>query len=284
MLEAFKVQDITALDGDTFTVRVRPIVARLPLRLRSPDVLYYQATDCPSNKRVKRRRQSSRATESCLSPTNADNGSLPDTDHNDAQEQHTASKKEKQRKIESSKVPVEWLDRILETSYGTRNPISPKLCVSKATMAFLHKSKTCIFVGHSRADNLPGPLRCYPGFRAALVDICDRFGHFYAPFAAYNAHTREITLFPSGTPRPTYKFLDADTAYFDLELARSAWVRPAADDAARTFTVRKGTSPETSEGLTEVSDRSQADSDETLATELEGVAPDEPDEQKKRTA
>ena len=89
-------------------------------------------------------------------------------------------------------------------------------------MAFLCKSKTCFFVEFPKGLNVPEPLRCYPGFKAALEDICDRFGSFYAPFAAYNCVTRMITLYARETPRPENKFIDEDTAIFDLEKARSA--------------------------------------------------------------
>ncbi|KAF2970592.1 hypothetical protein GQX73_g2968 [Xylaria multiplex] len=182
--------------------------------------------------------------------------------------QHTTYQEEKFRINDSSRHPVKWLDRVLETSYATRNPISPKICVSKAAMELHYKSKTCIFVEFPRNRQLPEPLRCYPGFKAALEDICDRFGYFYAPFAAYNAHTRTITLYVMGASRPENKFIDEDTALFDLWRARSAWVQSTPTCATSTDEVN-GASRDTSEDLTESSDRSQADSEETWATEFE---------------
>ncbi|KAI0460474.1 hypothetical protein F5B21DRAFT_498417 [Xylaria acuta] len=266
--EAIKVQNTTALNGESFTGGVRPIAARLPLRLRSPDSLFHKAAGYPVYKRARGQHEGSRAKTSNPSTLETEKDS-PQTDHNGPHQQHTTLNQEKPQRCDSSKHPVEWLDRVLETSYATRNPISPRLCVSKATMEFLRRSKTCIFVESPRKEGLPEPLRCYPGFRAALEDICDRFGNFYAPFAAYNAHTRMITLYTADTVRPRDRFIDEDTALFDLETARSAWVRPAVNHVLSTNVAEKSTSPETSEDLTEASDGSAAGSEETLATELE---------------
>ncbi|KAI1751432.1 hypothetical protein F4782DRAFT_183706 [Xylaria castorea] len=278
--EVIKVQNTTALNGESFTGHVRPIVARLPLRLRSPDSLFHKATGYPVYKRARGQREGSRAKESYPSTIHTEKGS-PQTDHNKPHQQHTTSNQETSQRCDSSKHPIKWLDRILETSYATRNPISPRLCVSKATMEFLRKSKTCIFVESPRHEGLPEPLRCYPGFRAALEDICDRFGNFYAPFAAYNAHTRTISLYTTDTVRPKDRFVDEDTAFFDLETARSAWVRPAVNHVLSTNVTEKGTSPETSEDLAEASDGSRAGSEETLATDLEERELDELEEAEK---
>ncbi|TRX94804.1 hypothetical protein FHL15_004265 [Xylaria flabelliformis] len=250
------------------TGHVRPIVARLPLRLRSPDSLFHKATGYPVYKRVRGQREGSRVKEPDPSTMHTEKDS-PQTDHNKPHQQHTIKNQEKSQRCDSSRHPIRWLDRILETSYATRNPISPRLCVSKATMEFLRKNKTCIYVEFPRHEGLPGPLQCYPGFRAALEDICDRFGNFYAPFAAYNAHTRMITLYTTNTVRPEDRFIDEDTALFDLETARSAWVRPAVNHVLSTNVTEKSTSPATSGDLTEVSDGSLAGSEETGATDLE---------------
>ncbi|KAI1743675.1 hypothetical protein F4680DRAFT_444950 [Xylaria scruposa] len=277
--EVIKVQNTTGLNGESFTGHVRPIVTRLPLRLRSPDSLFHKATGYPVYKRVRGQREGSRLKEPDPSTKHTEKDSQQ-TDHNKPHQQHTTSNQEKPQRCDSSRHPIKWLDRILETSYATRNPISPRLCVSKATMEFLRKSKTCIFVDVPRHEGLPEPLQCYPGFRAALEDICDRFGNFYAPFAAYNAHTRTITLYTTDTVRPEDRFIDEDTALFDLETARSAWVRPAVNHVLSTNVTEKSTSPETSGGLTEASG-SRAGSEETRATDLEERELDELEQDEK---
>ncbi|KAI3343845.1 hypothetical protein F4824DRAFT_441452 [Ustulina deusta] len=276
---AIKVQNITALDGEFVTGCVRPIVARLPLRLRNPDMLCHKATSHPVNKKLEAQWESSRVSAS-------ENNSSRTNDENEPprRQQYTALREEKFRTTSCSRHPVEWLDRVLETSYATRNPISPKLCVSKAAMEFLRKSKTCIFVEFPRHLNVPEPLQCYPGFRAALEDICDRFEDFYAPFAAYNAHTRMITLYASGTPRPQHKFIDDDTAIFDLGIARSAWVRSTVIYAPSSTATTKSTSRDTSEDLTEASDNSQASSEETLVTDPEDEESEGPEDTNKAEA
>lgn len=209
MLGTIKVQNIAGLDCQVYASNARPIIARRPLRLRSPDALYHRAADVPVSNMVKGQHGGFRNNTSGLSTAN--------TESNSPQPEEKIS-----NPTGSSRHPVAWLDRVLETSYATRNPISPKLCVSKTTMNFLRQNRTCIFVHFPRGHKLPEPLPCYPGFRAALEDICDRFGNFYAPFAAYNAHTRTITLYTTDTARPENRFIDDDTAIFNLELARSA--------------------------------------------------------------
>ncbi|GAW21775.1 hypothetical protein ANO14919_113000 [Xylariales sp. No.14919] len=136
-------------------------------------------------------------------------------------------------------------------------------------MEFLCKSKTCVFVEFPRGRNLPEPLRCYPGFKAALEDICDRFNDFYASFAAYNAHTRMITLYATGTVRPEHRIIDEYTAIFDLQTARSAWVRSSSPYASSTNAI-KTASRYTSEDLTEASDHTQLGSEEDFSSGLEG--------------
>ncbi|KAI0426411.1 hypothetical protein F5Y09DRAFT_65502 [Xylaria sp. FL1042] len=277
---AIKVQNTTALKGDLGAYYARPIVTRLPLRLRNSDVLYPKATGGHAiNKRLEGGWEGFRAISRENNSPRTNNENEPPRE-----QQHRAYKQDKYRTGCCSRHPVEWLDCILETSYATRNPISPKLCVNKATMDFLKKSKTCFYVEFPEGRNVPEPLRCYPGFRAALEDICDRFGDWYAPFAAYNAVTRMITLYASGTPRPENKFIDDDTAIFDLWLARSAWVRSTATYPSSSSTTTKSTSRDTSEDLTEASDHSRASSDETLATDLDEEEPKTPEDTRKTEA
>ncbi|KAI1306319.1 hypothetical protein F5Y03DRAFT_138944 [Xylaria venustula] len=264
---AIKVQNTTALNGESGACCARPLVARLPLRVKNQDMDSHRLPGYPIKKR-------SRGSILGINSSRTNNENKPPK-----QQKQRATKEERYRMSTCSRHPVEWLDCVLETSYATRNPISPKLCVPKAIMEVLRRNKICFYVEFPRGRGVPEPLECYPGFRAALEDICDRFGDFYAPFAAYNAHTRMITLYASGTPWPENRFIDKDTAIFDLFLARSAWVRSTATYPSSTDTAAQSTSRGTSEDLTEASDLSQGSSDETLATdpeveetqELEGI-------------
>ncbi|KAI0879233.1 hypothetical protein GGS24DRAFT_496051 [Hypoxylon argillaceum] len=263
-----KVQNTTPSGYEVCTDNVRPIITRRPLRLRSPDALYHGAAGASITNTATGQHEASQNNTSDPSAVNADN-SLLQPDHNRLQGRRRVSEEKNPNPTNSSRHPIEWLDRVLETSYATRNPISPKLCVSKATMDFLRQNRTCIFVVFPRGHALPEPLTCYPGFRAALEDICDRFGSFYAPFAAYNAHTRTINLYTTDTARPENRFIDDDTAIFNLELARSAWVRSIASDKSRPGVTPKTTSRESSEDLSEAQDDSRVSSEETRATDPE---------------
>ncbi|KAI1823078.1 hypothetical protein F4861DRAFT_512289 [Xylaria intraflava] len=206
----------------------------LPLCLRNPcDELYQKSSALAGNRLSKRSLGNSEIKTSRPSIVNtADTSSQ--THHKSHQNHHASSQQEQSPTQNSSKIPVEWLDCILETSFTTRNPELPSLCVSQVTMEFLRQNKTCIYVEFPRLRGVPEPLQCYPGFKAALEDICDQFGHFYAPFAAYNAHTRMITLYASDMKRPTDKFVDKDTALFDLHRARSEWVPARVAQASST--------------------------------------------------
>ncbi|KAI0976204.1 hypothetical protein F4678DRAFT_217442 [Xylaria arbuscula] len=254
---AVKVQNTTALNGESGACSARPFVARLPLRVKNLDMHSHKLSGYPINKR-------SRGSIHGINSSRTNNENKPPK-----QRKQRPTKEERYRTSTCSRHPVEWLDRVLETSYATRIPISPKLCVPKAIMEVLRRNKICFYVEFPRGRNVPEPLECYPGFRAALEDICDRFGDFYAPFAAYNAHTRMITLYASGSQRPENRFINADTAIFDLLLARSAWVRSTATYPSSTGTAAQSASRGTSEDLTEASDLSQASSDETLVTDPE---------------
>ncbi|KAI0526473.1 hypothetical protein F5B22DRAFT_159517 [Xylaria bambusicola] len=271
-----KVHNVTALNGESAAGYARPSVYRLPLRLKNSDLLYQKAISQAVGNKIRGRGDSSQ-----VRPPENRSSRIHHENKPPHQQHRLTPGEDKHQTPFCSRHPVEWLDRILETSYATRNPISPKLCVSKETMAFLCRNKTCFFVEFPRDRNAPEPLRCYPGFKAALEDICDRFGDFYAPFAAYNAVTRMITLYAPETPRPKNKFIDNDTALFDLERARSAWVKPSATYSWSSRTTTKSTSHDTSEDLTESSDQSRASTEETAATDIEDYCKEENEEKRK---
>ncbi|KAI3337134.1 hypothetical protein HD806DRAFT_542851 [Xylariaceae sp. AK1471] len=277
--DAIKVQSATVVDSEAFIERARPIIGRLPFRLRNADVLNNKACE-----RADGPQQSSSSNVSSHSTLDVIINSV-NIDYKQAQQQHTSTLEKPPRPIDSSRHPVEFLDRVLETSFATRNPISPKLCVSHAIMQALHKNKNSILVELPEDNDQPEPLRCYPGLKAALEDICDRFGMYYAQFAAYNGRERKITLYKTGTERPVNRILDLETAtaIFDLHQARSAWVRPNVindkDNDTWSTDVNMGevsdtdvpmddASPATS-NMAEASGYSRSGTDETLMTDVE---------------
>ncbi|KAI2637331.1 hypothetical protein GGS21DRAFT_489106 [Xylaria nigripes] len=274
LLETIRVQSTTAAENKSLS---GPIFIRRPVYPHYPhdDELYQKSPSNADDEPYKKSCGSSHIYSSHLSVVNKTE-TFPRTyqnrpeQHHPAIQEHVTTTPQKQQQTEnSSRVPVEWLDHILETSYATRNSISTKSCISQATMSFLYQSNTCIFVDFPQQPGVPQPLRCYPGLKAALEDICDRFGQYYAPFAAYGASTRVVTLYAPDTPRPKDKFIDEDTALFDLHLARSAWVRPNVAPASSMSASSENTSLETSVDPAEASDHSQPGSEEdTDATDL----------------
>ncbi|KAI1432291.1 hypothetical protein GGR50DRAFT_616006 [Xylaria sp. CBS 124048] len=173
-----------------------------------------------------------RAQPSAINTTEASSQTSSDTNHNTHHNTHrphrTYSQQEQLQTSYLSRLPVEWLDCILETSFVTRDPILLTMPSTQATAEAQiaregsSQRQNYIFVDVQQHLAPPGPLSRYAGLKRALEDICDNFGHLYAPFAAYNAHTQTITLFPRGTPRPANPFLDEDTKLFELQRARSA--------------------------------------------------------------
>ncbi|GAW25738.1 hypothetical protein SAMD00023353_1200690 [Rosellinia necatrix] len=228
MVETTEDQNATALEGEALRSLVRPAAGRLPSRLRNTNALYERVTGDSVTCMAKRQRGSSQ--RDLWAPFTIDIKTDPSQiSSENPQWYHTASREGGLQTDCSSRHPVEWLDRVLETSYATRCPISPKLCVSTVAMDCLRQKKTCIFVKAPQDHGLPEPLRCYPSFRAALEDICDRFRSFFAPFAAYNSRTQTVILYETGAARPEHKFLNKDTAVFNIELAHSAVSDPRGD-------------------------------------------------------
>ncbi|KAI1268278.1 hypothetical protein F5Y18DRAFT_222633 [Xylariaceae sp. FL1019] len=127
---------------------------------------------------------------------------------------------------DSSRHPIEWVDYVIKSSWETRNPIDPELDVSGEDLERLKRTKTCIFVVVAKDSEFPKPRPVYSGFKAALEDVHDRFGIFYAEHAAFNCATREITLYPRDQERPKEKRIDDDTYLFDIAVARSTWINP----------------------------------------------------------
>ncbi|KAI0166065.1 hypothetical protein GGR57DRAFT_509753 [Xylariaceae sp. FL1272] len=127
---------------------------------------------------------------------------------------------------DSSRHPIEWLDFVIEKSWETRNPIDPKFDVSGEELEKLKRTETCVFVVVPKDSEFPKPRPAYSGFKAALEDVCDRFGIFYAGHAAFNCATREITLYPCDQEQPKERRIDEDTYFFDLATARRTWNNP----------------------------------------------------------
>ncbi|KAJ2987829.1 hypothetical protein NUW58_g4296 [Xylaria curta] len=212
-----KVQNPMPVGGEKCASQGHPIVARLPLRLRSPDALHHGAAGYPINKVAETQIQQRKMSPGEKKPQDCNGPNHP-------------------RDCDCTKHPMKWLDRVLATSYGTRVPMQPHLCVSDETMQYHHSRNWCVVVKSPRDQQLPQPPKCYPGFGYAVLDIRDRFQNFYAPFASYNACTRVLTLFPTGAPRPENHAVDKQTEIIDIEQACYPWIKdedkPSSTDEA----------------------------------------------------
>ncbi|KAI5868154.1 hypothetical protein GGS23DRAFT_591949 [Durotheca rogersii] len=127
---------------------------------------------------------------------------------------------------DTSKVPVEWLDTILETSLSMRSAVSQlaKTAVSPGAEERGRPSAetVCVFVPETRDTQRPWSKLCYPNFKAAVTDLCGRFHPYFAPFAAYIRQTRAIVLFPMGSVVPTYDY-GPDIIIFPLQDTMEGW-------------------------------------------------------------
>ncbi|KAI1331305.1 hypothetical protein F5Y16DRAFT_299337 [Xylariaceae sp. FL0255] len=139
-----------------------------------------------------------------------------------------ALRAKRHRDCDSSFHPIEWLDKVLETSILTRTPLEPfpyfcKVPVSKMEAATSNVTPIRVHLRHG--DKLkpgqPRPKASYPGLKAALQDICDNFGDMFYRWAEYHIKEKAIYLYPVDQ-RP---MVDPDTIVFNLQLARNAWGR-----------------------------------------------------------
>ncbi|KAI1816076.1 hypothetical protein GGS20DRAFT_540008 [Poronia punctata] len=114
--------------------------------------------------------------------------------------------------------PLEWIDRVLETSYTLRNPVSPET-VSPRRVWLEEKA---VFVTAPKGDS-PKPLDCYPCLHAALEDMRGRFSIWYEPFAYFHFRTRTLQLYPIGTPLPQVVELHSARWLIDMNATRYIW-------------------------------------------------------------
>lgn len=121
---------------------------------------------------------------------------------------------------ETSKVPVEWLDRILETSATVRDDeVQAKTRDNEQTSCSARSNpnaKVFVYVPDDKDHSKPWPKHAYPDLHMALVDICRRLQPYYAPFATFTHTTCAVQLFPPDFVKPNInKF--GNTTFFDMQ-------------------------------------------------------------------
>ncbi|KAJ8122274.1 hypothetical protein O1611_g9881 [Lasiodiplodia mahajangana] len=107
---AIKVQKTTTLGDEACHSNVRPIIARRPLRIKSPDGFYSREIGNRAIRRVKGKHESSPDAPSSTSTVTTES-KFSQQGHNDLRGQRKTTRKEKPQGWDSSRHPIEWLDR-----------------------------------------------------------------------------------------------------------------------------------------------------------------------------
>ncbi|KAI1799519.1 hypothetical protein F4811DRAFT_568149 [Daldinia bambusicola] len=137
---------------------------------------------------------------------------------------------------EATKVPVDWIDYILETSVTARDQAleSRKSTSDDENKEKLRRKETTVYVSvPDKNDNTkPWPRNRYPDLETALKDLCARFKPYYASVAAFTPETRKIQLFPSNFNIPVNRCLIPGTVIFNVQDAMDNWYAGSPIDGA----------------------------------------------------
>ncbi|KAI0382965.1 hypothetical protein F5Y04DRAFT_287572 [Hypomontagnella monticulosa] len=193
--------ETTEEDDEATAIEPAPIMGRLPIRVKR------SSTNATSVRVIR-----SEATDtSCPSVSSG----LPNGDLKDVSE--------------SSRVPMEWLDTILETSVATRTDILRALASSCNEERVLQRQskRVYVFVPDENDHGKPWPKRCYPDLKTAIADIYARFRPYYANFAAYTSAIRTVQLFPSDFKMPDNKAPIPGSVIFNIREALVNWDAPS---------------------------------------------------------
>ncbi|KAI2630826.1 hypothetical protein GGR54DRAFT_648372 [Hypoxylon sp. NC1633] len=187
-----------------------PIVGRLPIRLKRPDA------------RASRGESSSNTARGIHLRTSVDSGCSGCSNEIDSNLAGVTS---------TTKLPKEWLERILETSIDVRNDtceVHVSVPQNETDEERLRRLGMVVYVFVPDDDNpkMPWPKISYPDLKAALVDLCTRFKPYYAPFAAYTGLTRTIQLFSPDFKIDDHESLSPGVTIFNIQEALDNWDAP----------------------------------------------------------
>ncbi|XDG00946.1 hypothetical protein ABKA04_000561 [Annulohypoxylon sp. FPYF3050] len=157
----------------------------------------------------------SKADQYALSSDDSNNSTCPDENKGD----------DAQSAPKTSKVPVTWLDSILEMTVQTREgERKVRMPTETEEERYQRLSKRVfVFVPDENDHAKPWPKKTYPDLKTALVAICTRFKPFYAPFAAYTILTRTVQLFPADFKLPRNCSLIPGSIMFTMQEALDNW-------------------------------------------------------------
>ncbi|KAI1213110.1 uncharacterized protein F4807DRAFT_471587 [Annulohypoxylon truncatum] len=182
-----------------------PILGRFPIRLKCPNpTLSKRIARSKAEQRIQPRVPSDDSGYSSGSDKTKDNASnTPGT----------------------SKVPVTWLDSILEMTVATRDGVRQvRIPTETEEERYTRLSKKVyVFVPDETDHAKPWPKKTYPDLKTALVAICTRYKPFYAPFAAYTNLTRTVQLFPADFKLPRNTSVIPGSIMFTMQEALDNW-------------------------------------------------------------
>ncbi|KAI1460592.1 hypothetical protein F4805DRAFT_478441 [Annulohypoxylon moriforme] len=187
------------------TAQLPPLTGRFPIRLK-----------CPNPSLSKRIARSKLEQYTQLKVPSEDSGYSSCSDK---------SKNNAGNAPGTSKVPVTWLDSILEMTIATRNGIRQvREPTETEEERYLRLDKRVyVFVPDETDHGKPWPKKTYPDLKTALVAICTRYKPFYAPFAAYTNLTRTVQLFPADFKLPKNTALIPGSIMFTMQEALDNW-------------------------------------------------------------
>ncbi|KAI1450678.1 hypothetical protein F5Y02DRAFT_694 [Annulohypoxylon stygium] len=193
----------TTMNTEPVSDQPPPIVGRFPIRLKCP------------NPTLAKRIATSKADQYALSSDDSNNSTCPDESKGD----------DAQSAPKTSKVPVTWLDSILEMTVKTREgERKVRMPTETEEERYQRLSKRVfVFVPDENDHAKPWPKKTYPDLKTALVVICTRFKPFYAPFAAYTILTRTVQLFPADFKLPRNCSLIPGSIMFTMQEALDNW-------------------------------------------------------------
>ncbi|KAI1484043.1 hypothetical protein F4774DRAFT_423533, partial [Daldinia eschscholtzii] len=198
--------DVEVEKDEPITRQPSPHVGRFPVRIKRPD---------------------STATEKLPEPRTSQNNLLTNTNDQDPVDWLALGNVSLDGAPEATRVPMQWIDRILETSVTMRDQVfRPLQTISddeiKERLRRLD-TRVYVFVPDTNDNNKPWPRKHYPDLETALKDLCTRFKPYYASFAAFTPETRNIQLFPPNFILPENRCLIPGTIIFNIQDALDNW-------------------------------------------------------------
>jgi len=212
---------------EAFIDRRVSLKKRLPIRLKHRDRAWYEEPNTSARAGAEDQRElrsTSINSKNILKPIKR---GQEEPAHRQTTVQHTISQNtvvpemsgvpQNSPRQMSSRTPVEWTDRVLESSYVLRNPVSPELVL----VDIEDGQQFVINVKVPKRIPGPRPLARYACMHVALVDITERFSMHYSQVAEWHICDRTIVLRDIREKDPKYIDIDGYSIYIHMGAFRS---------------------------------------------------------------